>query len=267
MNDNGNALPASEEPPYEVKHPYAEFKMMPIRMDLIMDQRKLPILLAECANSSMPIEVRRVRIHKSATAPVDLGALPPLTASGKTPGPRAQSPPGMAASPQGRGQPIVGQIVGQADSQDVTPNEMPIDIQGIIYIYDPPNEKKLGTGSEAEKGKEQESQGEKGVAASAAGTPAASAEPSKEPAGTPAASAEPSKEPAGAPATSAEPSKEPAGAPATSAEPSTEPAGAPATSAEPSTEPAGNMATPADAAKTKDSGPAATAPVKSGDGQ
>ena len=38
--------------------PYAEFKMMPIRMNLVMDQRRLPKLLVECANSNMPIEVQ-----------------------------------------------------------------------------------------------------------------------------------------------------------------------------------------------------------------
>ena len=38
--------------------------MMPIRMNLVMDQRRLPNLLVACVNSNMPIEVKRVRIVK-----------------------------------------------------------------------------------------------------------------------------------------------------------------------------------------------------------
>ncbi len=80
MDDKGQPLPASEpEYPY-VKHPYAEFKMMPIRMSLVMDERRLPKLLVECGNSNMPIEVRRVRILKTQDQPVDLGA--PATTAG-----------------------------------------------------------------------------------------------------------------------------------------------------------------------------------------
>ena len=55
-------LPYDAESPYYVRHPFAEFKLMPIRMSLIMDQHRIPKLLVECANSNMPIEVRRVRI-------------------------------------------------------------------------------------------------------------------------------------------------------------------------------------------------------------
>ena len=64
VDDKGQPLPASDpEYPY-VKQPFAEFKMMPIRMSLVMDERRLPKLLVECGNSNMPIEVRRVRVLK-----------------------------------------------------------------------------------------------------------------------------------------------------------------------------------------------------------
>lgn len=40
-----------------------EYRQLPIRMDLFMDQRWLPHLLIECANSPLPIEVKQVRIN------------------------------------------------------------------------------------------------------------------------------------------------------------------------------------------------------------
>ena len=71
VDEKGQPLAVEAEYPY-VKHPYAEFKMMPIHMSLLMDQRSLPKLLVECANSNMPIEVRRIRILKTPFEPFDL---------------------------------------------------------------------------------------------------------------------------------------------------------------------------------------------------
>jgi hypothetical protein len=44
------------------KPPFAEFNKMPICLKVIIDQRKIPELLASCANSTMPIDVRHLRI-------------------------------------------------------------------------------------------------------------------------------------------------------------------------------------------------------------
>jgi hypothetical protein len=209
--------------------------MMPIRLDLLMDQRKLPTLLVECANSSMPIEVRRIRIHQNGAKPIDLAslqasprgmgaALPSATLSGSQPG--EQSAFGNMIALSGPIAPLAGQPSGgQSDSQEVSPYDIPIEIQGIIYIYNPPDKQKLGTGSEAEKGKQLEAQSEKAVDASAPGASPTRPEPKGQP---------------------------PAAAKTTSA-------------ATTSKEPAGNRTTPADSAKAKDSVPAKPAPVKSGD--
>lgn len=40
-------------------------KRMPVRLKLVIDQTKLNVILAECANSPLPIEVRQVRIGKT----------------------------------------------------------------------------------------------------------------------------------------------------------------------------------------------------------
>jgi hypothetical protein len=40
-----------------------EFRQLPIRMELVIDQRWIPRLLIECANSPLPIEVKQIRIN------------------------------------------------------------------------------------------------------------------------------------------------------------------------------------------------------------
>ncbi len=48
----------------DAKSPYAElFKMMPINLRLVIDQKKVTKLLAECGNANMPIVVRTVRLR------------------------------------------------------------------------------------------------------------------------------------------------------------------------------------------------------------
>ena len=42
---------------------YAVAKRIPVRMRFVMDQRKIPRLLAECANYEMQIEIRQVRVN------------------------------------------------------------------------------------------------------------------------------------------------------------------------------------------------------------
>ena len=44
------------------QQPYGEFRMMPIDLKVVIEQKEIPRLLAECANSAMRIDVRRVRV-------------------------------------------------------------------------------------------------------------------------------------------------------------------------------------------------------------
>jgi hypothetical protein len=122
VGDKGMPLPSTAEYPY-LEHPYAEFKMMPVYMNLMMDQRRLPKLLVECANSNMPIEVRRVRILKS------------------------QGSGGSTTAASGiRG--LGGMSMGGSDTASVlSSQDVPVEIYGVIYIYNPPDRTKLGTGA------------------------------------------------------------------------------------------------------------------------
>ena len=56
------------------QQPYGEFRMMPINLKVVIEQREIPRLLAECANSAMRIDVRGVRILVEKPAPVELTA-------------------------------------------------------------------------------------------------------------------------------------------------------------------------------------------------
>ena len=48
-------------------------KRMPIRLRLIVDQRKLHRLLAECGNSHLPVEIRQVRINRGQSSSGSFG--------------------------------------------------------------------------------------------------------------------------------------------------------------------------------------------------
>jgi hypothetical protein len=131
--------------------PFAEFKMMPIHMRLVMDQSKINKLLAECANRNMPVEVRRVR----------------LTAAG---GP-ASGLTAAATSDSNASSSSTNAETDTSHAENSATSDVQIEIQGIIYIYNPPDRAKLGTGAVGERlGIDQT----RGAAADAAGatTPA-----------------------------------------------------------------------------------------------
>lgn len=141
VDQTGAPLAADAAPPF------AEFKMMPVHMVLVIDQKKIPKLLVECGNSSMPVEVQRVTIT-SLTKPPQSGfsgaGLPGGMAGADTSrrdrGLNFGAMPGLGAMP--------GQIAtGESDGSD---NYARVDVLGIIYIFNPPNEKTLGTGTAGE---------------------------------------------------------------------------------------------------------------------
>ena len=138
-------------------------KRMPVRMQFRMDQKKLPKLLAECGNSKLPVEVRQVRINRSeanssssgtpssgmsggmpGSASAGSGAgmsMPGSASSGSSPGLGGGGFPGLPGSGGG----------GQNNSKPASiassktdPNEITVEIYGIVYIYNPPDRKLLG---------------------------------------------------------------------------------------------------------------------------
>ncbi|HVX14188.1 MAG TPA: hypothetical protein VHC22_23580 [Pirellulales bacterium] len=51
------------EPLKGTNHPFAEFKQMFVYMKYIMDQRRIPELVAACANAPLPIETRQIKVQ------------------------------------------------------------------------------------------------------------------------------------------------------------------------------------------------------------
>ena len=147
VNDKGEPLPYIAEYPHAA-HPNSEFKMMPFCMNLVMDQRRLPTLLVQFANSDMPIEVRLVRILKQ---PDFVAAGPAASPAGNPAGMNRIMPP---AGIQGR--PRSGPVPSRRDSGPVAPRgtsttqdttgqfDVPVEIYAVLYIYNPPDRAKLG---------------------------------------------------------------------------------------------------------------------------
>jgi hypothetical protein len=146
-------------------------KRMPVRMRLRIDQRKLHILLTACGNSKLPLEVRQVRLNRE-PAPLnsDLGgsggyaASPGMGGSGSDSGGSfgggfgggsfGASMPGAEGSGGGfgsggfggggAGMPgglRAGSLTGDAS---IDPNQIDVELYGIVYIYNPVNNKQLG---------------------------------------------------------------------------------------------------------------------------
>ncbi len=141
-------------------------KRMPVRMQFTMDQRKLTTLLAECGNSKLPVEVRQVRINRGTASSLGGGGgmagggggmmggaggmMGGAAGGGMMPGAPAgggegggtggmMGMGGMMGGAGGGSRPATGIASSKED-----PNEISVEIYGIVYIYNPPERKLLG---------------------------------------------------------------------------------------------------------------------------
>jgi hypothetical protein len=130
-----------------------QFKRMPIYLRLNIDQREIPKLLVECANSTLPVEVRQLRVNPSKPG-----------SGSSSGGPKPAGPAATAANPnagllmQNRGGPskpaggasgstAPGANSSSGSSGAMTESEaysVPVELLGIIYIYNKPDLSKLG---------------------------------------------------------------------------------------------------------------------------
>lgn len=101
--------------------PFAEFKQMFVTMQFVMDQRRIPDLLAACANSPLRIEPRQVQMQFT---DIDHQARNNNNEEGG------------------------GEWMNNGGGQfERGPYDCVLQIRGIVYIYNEPREQKLGTGS------------------------------------------------------------------------------------------------------------------------
>jgi hypothetical protein len=129
--------------------PTEEYLRLPVRMQLVMDQRWLTHLIAECANQPLRVEVQQVRIN-----PSDFG-----TSSGAD---YSMMGAGMGSGREGYGGGYVGggrggyegafgggstanlfpELTG-VQTFSAQPNMVNVVVQGIIYIFNPPDASRL----------------------------------------------------------------------------------------------------------------------------
>jgi hypothetical protein len=237
------------KPVSDSHQPYGEFSMMPINLKVVMEQKEIPRFLAECANSAMRIDIRRVRILVEEPQPADLAnpdapttadavpaTVPTTTVPTVDPNAPPTAQPTAAPStssrgrrgPRGRGslvrrkgsmEPGTGTDSGEGESaadESADPIYAPVtvEVQGIIYIYNPPPVQKSGETAAANSGQAASAAPNSGTPANAAAAPGAAAPaPSStnaNPTGgaqqtTPAATAAPTNPPTKTPASGGRP--------------------------------------------------------------
>lgn len=159
-------------------------KRMPIRLRLVVDQRKLHRLLAECGNSPLPVEIRQVRLNRGGGSVggggggYDMGGESGMSGgSGMTPGGGLSlsgamglggdyGAMGESSYPEEGGEsgypsdessgypsygeggggmtPSEGNLSGRSQISSTTPHDVPVELYGIIYIYNPVDRDRLG---------------------------------------------------------------------------------------------------------------------------
>ncbi|MDX1945259.1 MAG: hypothetical protein SFU86_07620 [Pirellulaceae bacterium] len=109
-------------------------KRMPVRLRFRLDQRKLHVLLTECGNARLPVEVRQVRINPDA-------AVSGTASAGGGGGGPVMSPFGPSGGGEGGYGPArPSSIVADAT---VDPTLIDVELYGIVYIYNPVNKAQL----------------------------------------------------------------------------------------------------------------------------
>ena len=159
-------------------------KRMPIRLRLVVDQRKLHRLLAECGNSLLPVEIRQVRINRGqSSSSGSFGGMDGGESSmGGMGGESLGGGLGMGGYGGGMGDPSQGQDNDGGDSlyegggypsggggssslmpsaedlrnrvqiSSTTSHDVPVELYGIIYIYNPVDQDRLGNEQSEEGG-------------------------------------------------------------------------------------------------------------------
>jgi hypothetical protein len=129
VDEKGIPLPSGTAGP-------AEFKRMPIQMQLVMDQREIARLLVALADSALPVEIRQLRINAKM--------------SGVLRQPHRQFGYGNegGSSAQGsRGGPVAMRRDKAFEDSMQYPYDLPVELTGIIYIFNPPDKSLIVAGA------------------------------------------------------------------------------------------------------------------------
>lgn len=153
IGDDGQ--PAADEA--SAVNPSAQFRRLPVRMLLQMEQEAIPNIIVACANATLPIEVKRVRINseKSETGANMTSAITASAGGGREGGGGYGGRGGGYGMESGRtmGRPSGGGYgmesgrggTGGYSSMQPSADTMmrtdlvTVEIHGIVYIYNPPD--------------------------------------------------------------------------------------------------------------------------------
>ncbi len=120
---------------------FAVAKRVPVRMRLKVDQRKVQTLIAECGNASLLFEIRQIRLGDTAAAP-DSNAGGAFGTDVYASGASDMAPTsdmGYSGDMSGSGMPM-NMLANQ--TQKVW--DIPVEIYGIVYLFNPVDTSKLG---------------------------------------------------------------------------------------------------------------------------
>jgi len=140
IDAEGKPLPAPTAQPDTAIEFEGEYKRLPVRLVLNMDQRWLPRLIVEMANAPLQVEVEEVRINptgdagggRSRSGSTKLRALQLASQGGRGGG------GGFAAA--GRGQ-------GEVLAFDREPQVAKVIVRGTVYLFNPPDQELLDVDS------------------------------------------------------------------------------------------------------------------------
>ncbi len=113
-------------------------KRVPVKLRVVMDQRRIMDLLAACGNADLMIEIRQVRINSDASGAGGTsfgGGGSPMSGGGDSFGAAGEGALGGGMSG--------GSYGGGASTVAEATNDLPVDIYGVVYVYNPPDLKKL----------------------------------------------------------------------------------------------------------------------------
>lgn len=96
--------------------PFTEFKQIFVQLQVIMDQRLIPVLIAECANADIAVETRQLLIDLSQVDVI------------------RQANAGEAA-----------QTINKIET---SPHDVHLTLRGVMFGYSPPDKARLGQGSD-----------------------------------------------------------------------------------------------------------------------
>jgi hypothetical protein len=119
-------------------------KRMPVRIRLEIDQRRLNKLLTEFGNAQLPVEVRQLRINRTAAAAGDPGSFFGALGGGQGGGPGGGSMEGGYPIPGGMNQGGPNGPGNLTRDATVDTNLIKLELYGIVYLYNPVNRSVLG---------------------------------------------------------------------------------------------------------------------------